>query len=454
MIVRVLGFGKDDPAESKVDPNAHLSMKQNVTALTGSGRIVIMGNSANKPTIDTTLPDGSSPREIFSMEAKCAPKEFLKPDTIKCLGKYCPMPWYRDRCVHGSMWGVYIPPSFSLQVDYPTGSLWDKRHVGATIHATRGNMERLLSKLLSNPSMFPRDTFGNTMRDIITNANGDGYAALHNIMRAVHSNLIEKAMDAVTPYQGNSVSIAAHVRNMANFLEKGELRGRLYTQYESLVMVMESLHGSFKERLKNKSELAFTAKHDHFNRIPFKLEMDNLGTTLTEWSEELKLDMTRFSRPDAVHRINQPGFVDEYDEGLIHAIGSDLNCTLCGVPGHTMERCHMFINMIKGLQFMKANPGTVATIQKDHLTFVRHKPRARPGIHALGTSDLPDPDSPDDVDDCPSLNFDNNGYICHLADDYAVHDTDDVSSTGELYFLDERLNRLMYLLCTFRTFWP
>jgi hypothetical protein len=239
-------------------------------------------------------------------------------------------------------------------------------------------------------------------------------------------------VDAVTPYQGNSVSIAAHVRNMANFLEKKELRGRLYTQYESLMMVMEYLHGRFKERLKNKSELAFTAKHDHFNRIPFKLEMANLGTTLTEWSEELKLDTTRFSRPDAVHHINQPGFVDEDDDGLIHAICSDLNCTLCGVPGHTMERCHMFINMIKGLQFMKANPGTVATIQKDHLTFVRHKPRDRPGMHALGISTLPDPDSPDDVDDRPSLKFDNNGYICHLADDSAVHDTDDVSSTGEL----------------------
>jgi hypothetical protein len=77
-----------------------------------------------------------------------------------------------------------------------------------------------MSKLLSNPSMFPHDTFGNTIRDTITNANGDGYAALHNIMRSVHSNLIEKAVDRITPYQGNSVSIAAHAQNMDNFLEK------------------------------------------------------------------------------------------------------------------------------------------------------------------------------------------------------------------------------------------
>jgi hypothetical protein len=39
-------------------------------------------------------------------------------------------------------------------------------------------------------------------------------------MSAVQPNLTEKAIDPITPYQGNSVSIAAHVQNMANFLEK------------------------------------------------------------------------------------------------------------------------------------------------------------------------------------------------------------------------------------------
>jgi hypothetical protein len=53
-------------------------------------------------------------------------------------------------------------------------------------------MACLVSKLLSNPSMFPHDTFGKTMRDTITNVNGYGYAALHNTMRSVHPNLIEK----------------------------------------------------------------------------------------------------------------------------------------------------------------------------------------------------------------------------------------------------------------------
>jgi hypothetical protein len=66
MIVHVVGFGKDDPADSKIDPHAHLSMKQNATALTGSGCIFIMGDGDNKTIFATALPDGSNPRYIFT----------------------------------------------------------------------------------------------------------------------------------------------------------------------------------------------------------------------------------------------------------------------------------------------------------------------------------------------------------------------------------------------------
>jgi hypothetical protein len=91
----------------------------------------------------------------------------------------------------------------------------------------------------------------------------------------------------------------------------------------------------------------------------------------------------------------------------------------------------MFINMIRGLQFMKANPGAVSTIQRDHKTFVRNKPRPRTGIHALGTSYPPETTFFNEPYDRPSPTFDDNGYIFHLADTSAIDDIDD-SSTGEL----------------------
>jgi hypothetical protein len=198
------------------------------------------------------------------------------------------------------------------------------------------------------------------------------------------------------------------------------------------MMAMESLYGRFKERFKSKYEPTFTARHDHFNKTPFKLEMANLGTTLTEWFDELKLDSSRFLRPDAVHHIDQTGFDNYEDDGITHAIGSDFNCALCGIPWHTMERFQMFINMLKYFEFIKVNPSAVANIQKDHQTFVRSKPRSCTSIHAIRTSYLPGAASIVEADDHPLLTFDNNRYICHLADDSAVHASGDMSSSGEL----------------------
>jgi hypothetical protein len=72
--------------------------------------------------------------------------------------------------------------------------------------------------------MFPKDPLGNAMKDTVYNGEGYGYAAMHNIMRSVHPNLIQKAVETSTPYQGNMVTFTAHVRNMSNHLEKEDLR--------------------------------------------------------------------------------------------------------------------------------------------------------------------------------------------------------------------------------------
>jgi hypothetical protein len=61
MIIRVHGFGKDDPMDSKVDPNAHLALRQNVPMLTGSGRVVVMGYNDKSSTNATTLTDDMAP---------------------------------------------------------------------------------------------------------------------------------------------------------------------------------------------------------------------------------------------------------------------------------------------------------------------------------------------------------------------------------------------------------
>jgi hypothetical protein len=85
----------------------------------------------------------------------------------------------------------------------------------------------------------------------------------------------------------------------------------------------------------------------------------------------------------------------------------------------------MFINMTKGQEFMKVNPRTVATIQRDHKTFFQNKPRPRTGIYAIGTSYYPGSACIAEADDFPSLTFDDNIYMFHLADGSSVDAADE-----------------------------
>jgi hypothetical protein len=55
------------------------------------------------------------------------------------------------------------------------------------------------------------------------------------------------------------------------------------------MMIVYSLHDHCRERLKQKVEMSFTTKHDRLDKVPFKLEMANMGTNLPEWAEEMNV---------------------------------------------------------------------------------------------------------------------------------------------------------------------
>jgi hypothetical protein len=119
-----------------------------------------------------------------------------------------------------------------------------------------------------------------------------------------------------------------------------------------LMIVIDSFHGRYKERLKNKAELAFTAKHNHVEKIPFKIEMNNLGTTFAEWADEMKIDVPRGGWPDGVNNIGSGRIphtmeyaCDQYGDGdMINTLRSDQTCTVCGMNRHDLENCHLMIN--------------------------------------------------------------------------------------------------------------
>jgi hypothetical protein len=296
-------------------------------------------------------------------------------------------------------------------------------------------MGKFLAKILLNPHMFPNDPFGNVMKDTVSNGEGDEYAALHNIMRSVHPNLIEKAVETITPYQGNMVTLAAHVRNMSNHMEKEAMRKRYYKEYESLMMVVESLHGRCHEGLKQKVELSFTTKHDRVNKIPFKLEMANLGTTLTEWEDELKVGVSQGTR-EGVHHINIGSHVrysaPEDPLDYVNVIDSVQTCSVFSTGGHTLDDCHLFINAVKCQDVIKSHPDVAGVICKSHKTFFHHKPRPRgPRVHTI-MYDQPAEEAPVTHDDSPSLKFDADDYIYHFHNSSAAAQGGDDSTPGDI----------------------
>jgi hypothetical protein len=59
-------------------------------------------------------------------------------------------------------------------------------------------------------------------------------------MRLAHT-ICDKVVDTAIPCQGNTLSFAAHVRNMTYYLAREKLRSRLYTKYEAPMMTLETL---------------------------------------------------------------------------------------------------------------------------------------------------------------------------------------------------------------------
>jgi hypothetical protein len=123
IVTKALGFGKDDPMVSILNPMQCLNMKQSVMALTGLGLVTIQGNSHIVPTLTVSIADGYLVIDIYAMEARLNKKEYHRINTVKCSGKGVVVEWYEIIGVHGSMWEVFIPPSFSLVKNKPIGSL-------------------------------------------------------------------------------------------------------------------------------------------------------------------------------------------------------------------------------------------------------------------------------------------------------------------------------------------
>jgi hypothetical protein len=106
------------------------------------------------------------------------------------------------------------------------------------------------------------------------------------------------------------------------------MRGRTYTKYEGLQLVLRTLHVNCRVALTNHVAEEFGVAHDRVHTILFTVHVSQLGTSLSAWADELGLHSRSASRVS---------FVGETLDSEIHALPNRQKCRLCGQDGHRLD---------------------------------------------------------------------------------------------------------------------
>jgi hypothetical protein len=105
--------------------------------------------------------------------------------------------------------------------------------------------------------------------------------------------------------------------------------------------------------------------------------MSQLGTTLTSWSNEMRLSKKK--APRVLHITQDASNDDEsYGHPGIFALSDDMQCSLCGRTGHEDTSCHKFMNHVISDALMKSHVKEAERIKRENKQFVTVGPRDTP----------------------------------------------------------------------------
>jgi hypothetical protein len=135
-------------------------------------------------------------------------------------------------------------------------------------------MEYHVHKLLLADGLFSEDC-DNEYHDSVKASGGNGYTALHNILRIQHPRLIEKKVETKIPVQTISMRFGHHICAIQEHLFWEETGVHTYSKYEALQLVLDTIHPSYHLGLKFCAEKEFGQAHNVNDNIHFKLQMSH-----------------------------------------------------------------------------------------------------------------------------------------------------------------------------------
>lgn len=228
---------------------------------------------------------------VAGINAVLDAKQFLKVEYSKMRSVGDRMGWYVDLVTHGSSCGYFVPPWDSVVQGNAMGNKWVKSLIGTKKHAERVEMSQGIYKLLRQEEMFPKGS--EELRYIVATAKGDGYLALHNILRTFHPKLLRREIETVIPRHRCGQLFGAFVREVSEFVEREKLRSRSYSLREQTYLVYENLQSQYRIAF----DVRMRAQLPHgASTVPFDLELPCLATTFNSWCLEEKLPLPDSSR--------------------------------------------------------------------------------------------------------------------------------------------------------------
>jgi hypothetical protein len=273
IVIKIHGFKakRNDDESSVSDDNAsNDSLKEDAIKFTGrynasqfvqTRTSISKSDVKRKPTIKKEKQEADDEKgEANSMEDRLNSKDFHKIASIKLASRDETPEWYDILVAHGEMCGVFVPPLNSIIPGSIMGRYWSKKLLGETINGRHRTMESNVHKLLLTDGLFSKDC-DEEYRDIVKESSDNGYAALNNILRSHHPRLTDKKVETKIPAQSVGTRFGRHVCAVQDHLFREETRGRIYSKYEALQLVIDTLHPAYHLDLKFGAEKEFDQTH-------------------------------------------------------------------------------------------------------------------------------------------------------------------------------------------------
>jgi hypothetical protein len=329
--------------------------------------------------------------------------------------------WYNGLHSKGRVCCIYTSPWESFIKYNYMGDTWSPSTITQTVYDRCDLMPAVIHSLLSSTGIFKGEfeEFG----QMVSNSEGNGYLALYQIIRLFHPVVGQTATQPPQPQQKKAQPFAEHIINYLEYFQSELCSSRTYSTNERVILILSRLHPTWRDAIKRKYT-TLVPQNGAIPPIPMECQLAMMSVTLTQWCVEERLEfpsakvmgpsssvllfMVTLIRvddavatfadlqldpiPDSIcfwshqHRHRYGGSCHPTHSVLRQprfSKGSYLKCSACGLPGHTLDKCHPLVNFCLAHALVAQHPDIDKRIKAAYAQFPRSNSSRPPRVSSV-----------------------------------------------------------------------